>query len=60
MAKSALGAVLARNVELLRRKFLAPLRLRNRTFGATTLSDFASFAHRWNTFCMMRIYSTEI
>jgi hypothetical protein len=60
MAKGALGAVLARNMELLRRKLLAPLCLRDRALGLTALVDFFSLAHRWNTFGMVGIYLTAI
>ena len=60
MTESPFRSVLAGNMELLRRKLFAPLRLGYRKFGGVSVGYFVGFAHGWNTFPVIRIYPTAI
>jgi hypothetical protein len=60
MTESPFRSMLAGNMELLRRKLFAPLRLGYRKFGDVSVGYFVGFAHRWNTFPVVRIYPTTI
>jgi hypothetical protein len=60
MAKGPLGAVLARDIELLGRKPLAPLSLGDCDLALFLAGGLVSFVHRWNTFGFVCIYSIAL